>query len=87
MADAQAPDNSTLWAPGDESDDPAARLVYLDNNATTPIDPRVADAMTAVLRRGFGNPSSGHAFGRAAKAAYEEARDRGLLELRAPAGK
>jgi cysteine desulfurase len=37
--------------------------VYLDYNATTPVDPRVADAMAPYLAGFFGNPSSGHAFG------------------------
>src|SRR5438132_1447734 len=34
------------------------RRIYLDHNATTPIDPRVLEAMTAVLRDDFGNRSS-----------------------------
>jgi cysteine desulfurase len=37
--------------------------VYLDYNATTPVDPRVADAMAPYLAIFFGNPSSDHAFG------------------------
>lgn len=48
--------------------------VYLDYNATTPIDPAVADAMRPFLDGGFGNPSSSHVFGRAARAAVEDAR-------------
>ncbi len=48
--------------------------VYLDYNATTPIDPRVAEAMLPCLRAHYGNPSSDHAYGHAAKAAVEEAR-------------
>ncbi len=48
--------------------------IYLDHNATTPLDPRVLDAMVAVLRDGFGNPSSLHWFGQRARAAVEEAR-------------
>ncbi|MGW2349123.1 hypothetical protein [Actinacidiphila glaucinigra] len=36
--------------------------VYLDHNATTPVDPRVAEAMGPWLTTGFGNPSSGHAW-------------------------
>ena len=35
--------------------------VYLDYNATTPVDPRVAEAMTPYLTGNFGNPSSPHA--------------------------
>jgi len=51
-------------------------FIYLDYNATTPTDPRVADAMTPFLTGFFGNPSSGHRFGREAKAAVEAARAR-----------
>jgi len=51
-------------------------FIYLDYNATTPIDPRVAEAMQPYLTGGFGNPSSIHAEGRKAKAALEEARQR-----------
>jgi cysteine desulfurase len=51
-------------------------FIYLDYNATTPIDPRVAEAMTPFLSGGFGNPSSIHSEGRKAKAALEEARER-----------
>ena len=47
---------------------------YLDHNATTPVDPRVADAMNDAVRECFGNPSSVHAFGQAAKAALDDAR-------------
>ena len=48
--------------------------LYLDHNATTPVDPRVADAMNDTVRGCFGNASSIHAFGQAAKAALDEAR-------------
>jgi cysteine desulfurase len=48
--------------------------IYLDYNATTPIDPRVAEAMGPFLTGGFGNPSSTHLEGRRAKAALEAAR-------------
>jgi cysteine desulfurase len=48
--------------------------VYLDHNATTPVDPRVLDAMLPFLRDHFGNPSSLHWFGQRARAAVEEAR-------------
>jgi cysteine desulfurase len=51
-------------------------FIYLDYNATTPIDPRVAEAMEPFLTGGFGNPSSTHAEGRRAKSALEEARER-----------
>lgn len=49
-------------------------LLYLDHNATTPIDPRVLEAMLPWLRDGYGNPSSPHAEGRRARAAVERAR-------------
>jgi len=48
--------------------------VYLDYNATTPVDPEVADAMEPYLRGRFGNPSSGHFYGIQARQAVEEAR-------------
>ncbi len=50
--------------------------IYLDYNATTPVDPRVADAVAAALRELWGNPSSSHAYGRAAHDAVEVARGR-----------
>lgn len=49
--------------------------VYLDYNATTPVDPAVADAMLPFLTSQFGNPSSSHAYGQAAAAALEAARE------------
>lgn len=48
--------------------------IYLDYNATTPVDPRVADAIGTALREWWGNPSSSHAYGRAAHDAIEAAR-------------
>jgi len=48
--------------------------IYLDHNATTPIDPRVAAAMTPYLHTHFGNPSSGHALGAATRKAVDKAR-------------
>jgi cysteine desulfurase len=53
-----------------------ATSVYLDYAATTPVDPRVAEAMDGCLTEGgdFGNASSSHAFGRAAAARIERAR-------------
>jgi len=54
--------------------------IYLDYNATTPIDPRVADAMEPFLRFNFGNPSSGHIYGVKAKIAVNNARKQ-LAEL------
>ncbi|NVO16719.1 MAG: cysteine desulfurase NifS [Rhodoplanes sp.] len=49
--------------------------VYLDNNATTRVDPRVVEAMLPMFSELFGNPSSGHAFGVAAKLAVARARE------------
>ena len=48
--------------------------VYLDYNATTPVDPEVAEAMLPYLTQRFGNPSSGHPYGAEARAAVETAR-------------
>jgi cysteine desulfurase len=48
--------------------------IYLDHNATTPVDPRVLDAMWPILRETFGNASSLHWFGQQARAALDEAR-------------
>jgi cysteine desulfurase len=49
--------------------------IYLDYNATTPIDPEVLDAMLPYLREHFGNPSSAHPYGREAHAAIDHARE------------
>ncbi len=55
--------------------------IYLDYNATTPIEPRVAQAMEPYLFENFGNPSSAHPYGVAARQAVEKARGQvaGLL--------
>ncbi|MFJ8601734.1 cysteine desulfurase family protein [Streptomyces shenzhenensis] len=50
--------------------------VYLDYNATTPVDPRVAEAMAPYLTDCFGNPSSGHPYGAEPRRALAEARER-----------
>lgn len=50
--------------------------IYLDNAATTPLDPKVLEAMTPYLLNHFGNPSSKHGPGREAKVAMENARKR-----------
>src|SRR2546426_4667442 len=51
------------------------RLAYLDNAATTPVRPEVLEAMLPYLGKdAFGNPSSAHRFGRAARAGIEEAK-------------
>lgn len=52
------------------------RPIYLDFNATTPVDPAVVDAMLPFLREEFGNPSSAHAYGTAPAEAVMQARQR-----------
>lgn len=54
--------------------------IYLDYNATTPVDPVVVEAMLPWLTSGFGNPSSTHAYGGPARAAVAQAR-RQVAEL------
>ena len=53
---------------------PSAPPIYLDYNASTPIDPVVASAMQPFVAGAFGNPSSGHWAGAPAKVALETAR-------------
>src|SRR5947207_2863792 len=48
--------------------------IYLDYNATTPVDPAVVEAMLPYLRDHWGNPSSSHAYGRSAHQAVDRAR-------------
>ncbi len=50
--------------------------IYLDNSATTPVDPEVIKAMNSAMESGWGNPSSIHSNGRNAKFIIEEARER-----------
>jgi cysteine desulfurase len=50
--------------------------IYLDHNATTPVDPEVLEAMLPFLREDYGNPASLHWQGQRARAAVEEARAR-----------
>src|SRR3990170_2956794 len=56
------------------------KKVYLDYNATTPIDPRVFEAMIPYMKEEFGNPSSIHSYGRAGKAALDNSREQ-IAEL------
>ncbi len=51
-------------------------MIYLDHNATTPLDPQALEAMLPWLRERWGNPSSPHRFGHDARAAVEAARQR-----------
>ena len=50
--------------------------IYLDYNASTPVDPRVLQEMLPYLKEKFGNPSSSHPYGVALKAGIEQARER-----------
>jgi cysteine desulfurase len=49
--------------------------IYFDNNATTPLDPEVREAMLPYLGEYFGNPSSGHRFGEQALSGINNARE------------
>jgi len=57
--------------------------IYLDHAATTPLRREVLDAMLPYLTESFGNPSSAHAFGRAARAGLDEAHERVARRLNA----
>ncbi|WP_327416884.1 aminotransferase class V-fold PLP-dependent enzyme [Streptomyces sp. NBC_01233] len=61
--------------------------VYLDHNATTPVDPRVAEAMLPHLTDFFGNPSSSHPYAQAPRRALDEARAQVADLIGARAGK
>jgi len=50
-------------------------MIYLDNNASTPVDPEVVDTICTALRTDFGNPSSPHPIGLRARASVEKARE------------
>ncbi|MDP2268944.1 MAG: cysteine desulfurase NifS [Deltaproteobacteria bacterium] len=55
------------------------KRIYLDNAATTPVEPEVVAAMLPYFTDMYGNPSSLHSFGQEAKRAIEEARDKVAL--------
>jgi cysteine desulfurase len=59
-------------------------MIYLDYQATTPLAPEVAAAMSPWIETNFGNPHSPHRIGREAAAAIEVARDRVLKVLTQP---
>lgn len=54
---------------------PEKDFIYLDNNATTPLDPRVLEAMMPYLTDMYGNASSSHRMGKQIKAAVDQARE------------
>jgi len=60
-----------------------SRRVYLDHNASTPVHPEVITEMVPYFGEVFGNPSSVHGFGRAAREAVDVARERVAAFLRA----
>lgn len=60
-------------------------MIYLDHNATTPMDERVLEAMLPYLGRFFGNPSSLHRLGRISRSAVEQAREQVALLVNARA--
>ena len=62
------------------------KMIYLDYNATTPIDPHVRRAMLPYLAEHFGNPSSGYAYGKIAREAVEKAREQVAALIGAEAG-
>ena len=53
-----------------------ANIIYLDNNATTQLDPSVLEEMTPFLSKYYGNPSSGYRFGAQVRDAVNRARER-----------
>ncbi len=52
------------------------KIIYLDNNATTQLDPVVLEEMLPFLTSYYGNPSSGYRFGSQVRAAIDLARER-----------
>ena len=62
--------------PGVPPYNPALMAIYLDHAATTPLRPEALEAMLPYLGGAFGNPSSAHSFGRAARNALDEAHER-----------
>lgn len=61
---------------GDSLTEQTMRRIYMDCNATTPVHPRVLEALLPFYGESFGNPSSIHQAGRRAKEAMEEAREK-----------
>ncbi len=65
---------------------PDQHYIYLDHAATTPVDPRVREAMLPFLGEQYGNPSSIHGPGRVVKAAIEHAREQVAALINATPG-
>jgi cysteine desulfurase len=63
---------------------PMSRRVYLDHNASTPVHPEVLAEMLPYFSEVYGNPSSIHGFGRAAREGLDVARERIAKFLRVP---
>lgn len=61
--------------------------IYLDNHSSTPVDPRVAEAMRPYFSKSFGNPSSVHVCGEYAKQAVEKARQQVASIIKAKSDK
>jgi cysteine desulfurase len=61
----------------------APMAIYLDHAATTPLRPEALESMLPFLTEQFGNPSSAHSFGRATRAALDEAHERVARRLHA----
>ncbi len=59
------------------------KIIYLDNNATTPVAPEVSSTIALCLRHNFGNPSSSHPFGEMAKNAVETGRQQVAILIHA----
>ena len=57
------------------------KTIYLDHAATTPVDPRVVEAMLPYFTEQFGNPSSLHQFGDKVGRAIKQARKQALAAL------
>ena len=60
----------------------AGETIYLDHAATTPMDPRVVEAMLPFLAQHFGNPSSIYGLARVTRAAIDRAREDVVVHTR-----
>jgi cysteine desulfurase len=64
----------------------AHKVIYLDNHATTPLDPAVLEVMLPYLKDNFGNPASTHSYGVRAQYAVEQARSQVAAAIHAEPG-